>query len=92
MLPQLVVSVGLLQGLDGGVVDLPQPLQYTCKGRNMWMDERQTTPPWLDPSWVSRWALPADLEGDSAVDQETWLTLEILAKLIPVMHFDAPPC
>lgn len=33
MLPQLVVSVGVFQGLDGGVVDLPQPLQYSWGGK-----------------------------------------------------------
>lgn len=34
MLPQLVVLVGLLHRLDGGVVDLAQPLQ------SRWRNER----------------------------------------------------
>lgn len=35
VLPQLVVSVGVFQGLDGGVVDLPQPLQYSWGEKNV---------------------------------------------------------
>lgn len=49
MLPQLIVSVGLLQGFDGGVVDLPQPLQYSWRRKGMHVGDSQTPSTPLHP-------------------------------------------
>lgn len=64
MLPKLIVLIGLLQGLDGGVINFSQSLQDGCKKEARQKKEKSAQPAAL---WLMR---PATQGAKAALTPE----------------------